>query len=106
MISGEQLPVPQQSAAQVFHLSLAYPLQHDTACFFWIFSAICHFLTAGNMAGIMEVADNMTHNFQKFEPAPRRGEPEAASGGGTRPDYFLVRHAAQLLLHSVWHGKQ
>ncbi len=30
----------------------------------------------GNMAAIMEVADDMTRSFQKFEPAPRRGEPE------------------------------
>jgi len=45
----------------------------------------------GNMAGIMEVSDDMSSSFQKFEPAPRRGEPEAASGGGgSRPDYFLV----------------
>ena len=41
---------------------------------------------AGNMAAIMEVADNMTRAFQKFEPAPRRGEPEISR---QTPDYFL-----------------
>ncbi len=30
----------------------------------------------GNMAAIMEVADDLSKSFQKFEPAPRRGEPE------------------------------
>ena len=38
------------------------------------------------MAAIMEVADNMTRAFQKFEPAPRRGEPEVSR---QTPDYFL-----------------
>lgn len=42
----------------------------------------------GNMAAIMEVADNMTRAFQKFEPAPRRGDPEA-TGSSHTPDYFL-----------------
>ena len=41
---------------------------------------------AGNMAAIMEVADNMSRTFQKFEPAPRRGEPEISR---QTPDYFL-----------------
>lgn len=30
----------------------------------------------GNLAAIMEVSDTMDKAFQKFEPAPRRGEPE------------------------------
>eukprot|EP00798_Chlamydomonas_sp_ICE-L_P017624 gene17624-23965_t len=34
----------------------------------------------------MEVADDLTKSFQKFEPAPRRGEPEV---GRSMPDYFL-----------------
>jgi serine/threonine-protein phosphatase 2A catalytic subunit len=41
---------------------------------------------SGNMAAIMEVADNMSRSFQKFEPAPRRGEPEISR---QTPDYFL-----------------
>ncbi len=32
------------------------------------------------MAAIMEVADDMNRTFQKFEPAPRRGEPEVRAG--------------------------
>lgn len=32
------------------------------------------FLAAGNQAAIMEVSDTMEKAFQKFEPAPRRGE--------------------------------
>jgi hypothetical protein len=41
---------------------------------------------AGNLAAIMEVSENMTKSFQKFEPAPRRGEPEVTR---RTPDYFL-----------------
>lgn len=40
----------------------------------------------GNLAAIMEVSEDMTRNFQKFEPAPRRGEPEPSR---RTPDYFL-----------------
>ena len=32
---------------------------------------------AGNMAAIMEVNESMRKSFLQFEPAPRRGEPEA-----------------------------
>lgn len=55
-----------------------------------IFSAPNYCYRCGNMAAIMEVSDDMSKTFQKFEPAPRRGEPESAqSMAGTRPDYFL-----------------
>mmetsp|Transcript_1068 Transcript_1068/g.1731 ORF Transcript_1068/g.1731 Transcript_1068/m.1731 type:complete len:323 (+) Transcript_1068:143-1111(+) len=56
-----------------------------------IFSAPNYCYRCGNMAAIMEVSDDVvTRTFQKFEPAPRRGEPESgASTLGTRPDYFL-----------------
>lgn len=43
---------------------------------------------AGNLAAIMEVSEGMAKSFQKFEPAPRRGEPEVSR---RTPDYFLVR---------------
>jgi len=51
-----------------------------------IFSAPNYCYRCGNMAAIMEVADDMSRAFQKFEPAPRRGEPEASR---QTPDYFL-----------------
>lgn len=51
-----------------------------------IFSAPNYCYRCGNMAAIMEVADDMSRKFQKFEPAPRRGEPEASR---QTPDYFL-----------------
>jgi len=38
------------------------------------------------MAAIMEVSEDMSRAFQKFEPAPRRGEPEPAR---RQCDYFL-----------------
>jgi serine/threonine-protein phosphatase 2A catalytic subunit len=41
---------------------------------------------AGNLAAIMEVSEGMAKSFQKFEPAPRRGEPEVSR---RTPDYFL-----------------
>lgn len=60
---------------------------------------LAHVGCAGNMAAIMEVSDDMSKSFQKFEPAPRRGEPEsAASMAGTRPDYFLVSLCAVSVL--------
>ena len=37
----------------------------------------CCAARAGNMAAIMEVDEGMRKNFLQFEPAPRRGEPEA-----------------------------
>jgi serine/threonine-protein phosphatase 2A catalytic subunit len=40
----------------------------------------------GNLAAIMEVTENMQKLFQKFEPAPRRGEPDVSR---RTPDYFL-----------------
>ena len=51
-----------------------------------LFLVIVVVAVAGNMAAIMEVADNMSRTFQKFEPAPRRGEPEIIR---QTPDYFL-----------------
>jgi hypothetical protein len=42
----------------------------------------------GNLAALMEVSETMAKSFQKFEPAPRRGEPEASR---RTPDY--VSHA-------------
>ena len=51
-----------------------------------IFSAPNYCYRCGNMAAIMEVADDLTRTFQKFDPAPRRGEPEV---GKNTPDYFL-----------------
>jgi hypothetical protein len=45
-------------------------------------------LLPGNLAAIMEVSEGMAKSFQKFEPAPRRGEPEVSR---RTPDYFLVR---------------
>lgn len=51
-----------------------------------IFSAPNYCYRCGNMAAIMEVADDLTRTFQKFDPAPRRGEPEI---GKQNPDYFL-----------------
>ncbi|GIL56421.1 hypothetical protein Vafri_11790 [Volvox africanus] len=55
-----------------------------------IFSAPNYCYRCGNLAAIMEVSDDMSRTFQKFEPAPRRGEPETVfRAGGTTPDYFL-----------------
>ncbi|MEW5302050.1 MAG: hypothetical protein WDW36_004861 [Sanguina aurantia] len=52
-----------------------------------IFSAPNYCYRCGNQAAIMEVSDTMEKAFQKFEPAPRRGEaPEAYRA---TPDYFL-----------------
>jgi len=42
---------------------------------------------AGNLAALMEVSESMAKSFQKFEPAPRRGEPEAAR---RTPDYVSL----------------
>lgn len=47
---------------------------------------LCRFVSAGNLAAIMEVSESMAKSFQKFEPAPRRGEPEVSR---RTPDYFL-----------------
>lgn len=38
----------------------------------------------GNLAALMEVSEAMSKSFQKFEPAPRRGEPEVSR---RTPDY-------------------
>mmetsp|Transcript_34386 Transcript_34386/g.61989 ORF Transcript_34386/g.61989 Transcript_34386/m.61989 type:complete len:307 (-) Transcript_34386:401-1321(-) len=52
-----------------------------------IFSAPNYCYRCNNLAAIMEVHDNMERTFQKFEPAPRRGEPEVPAR--STPDYFL-----------------
>jgi hypothetical protein len=41
----------------------------------------------------MEVSEGMAKSFQKFEPAPRRGEPEVSR---RTPDYFLVSHTSSM----------
>jgi hypothetical protein len=78
----------------LLHCWLVTPWSGDPQLAAWSSFCMCCLLlrlaAAGNMAAIMEVADDLSRSFQKFEPAPRRGEPESgASTMGTRPDYFL-----------------
>lgn len=51
-----------------------------------IFSAPNYCYRCGNQAGILEVDEYMNLNFQQFDAAPRRGEPEISK---KTPDYFL-----------------
>jgi len=51
-----------------------------------VFSAPNYCYRCGNEAGIMEVDEQMNHNFLVFDPAPRRGEPHVTR---RTPDYFL-----------------
>lgn len=51
-----------------------------------IFSAPNYCYRCGNQAAIMEVDENLGHNFVQFDPAPRRGEPHI---GKPPVDYFL-----------------
>ena len=51
-----------------------------------IFSAPNYCYRCGNQAGILEVDEFMNLNFQQFDAAPRRGEPEISK---KTPDYFL-----------------
>lgn len=51
-----------------------------------IFSAPNYCYRCGNMAAILEVSEDMDKSFQKFDPAPRRGEAEVSR---RTPDYFL-----------------
>lgn len=51
-----------------------------------VFSAPNYCYRCGNLAAILELTEGMGRKFQKFEPAPRRGEPEVAR---KTPDYFL-----------------
>lgn len=51
-----------------------------------IFSAPNYCYRCGNQAAILEVDEFMNLNFQQFDAAPRRGEPEIAK---RTPDYFL-----------------
>jgi serine/threonine-protein phosphatase 2A catalytic subunit len=62
-----------------------YNWSHDQAVV-TVFSAPNYCYRCGNLAALMEVSEAMAKGFQKFEPAPRRGEPEAAR---RTPDYFL-----------------
>lgn len=47
------------------------------------------YASIGNMAAIMEVADDMNRTFQKFEPAPRRGEPEVSWCSASAYPYLM-----------------
>lgn len=51
-----------------------------------IFSAPNYCYRCGNLAGMMEVDENLNYTFQQFDPAPRRGEPSLDK---RTPDYFL-----------------
>jgi len=51
-----------------------------------IFSAPNYCYRCGNQAAIMTLDENMRSNFQKFDPAPRQGEPNITR---RTPDYFL-----------------
>ena len=62
-----------------------YNWSHDKAIV-TIFSAPNYCYRCGNEAGIMEVDEQMNHNFLVFDPAPRRGEPHVTK---RTPDYFL-----------------
>jgi diadenosine tetraphosphatase ApaH/serine/threonine PP2A family protein phosphatase len=58
---------------------------HDQAVV-TVFSAPNYCYRCGNLAAIMEVGEGMGTSFLQFEPAPRRGEPDASR---RTPDYFL-----------------
>ena len=58
---------------------------HDQAVV-TVFSAPNYCYRCGNLAAIMEVGEGLGTSFLQFEPAPRRGEPDAAR---RTPDYFL-----------------
>lgn len=62
-----------------------YEFCHNKNCL-TIFSAPNYCYRCGNVAGIMEVDENMNYNFQTFDPAPRRGEAPITK---YTPDYFL-----------------
>lgn len=51
-----------------------------------IFSAPNYCYRCGNQAGILEVDEQLDHNFLTFDPAPRRGEAHLTK---RTPDYFL-----------------
>lgn len=58
---------------------------HDQAVV-TVFSAPNYCYRCGNLAAVMEVGESLDTAFLQFEPAPRRGEPDAAR---RTPDYFL-----------------
>ena len=58
---------------------------HDQAVV-TVFSAPNYCYRCGNLVAIMEVGEGLGTSFLQFEPAPRRGEPDAAR---RTPDYFL-----------------
>jgi len=51
-----------------------------------VFSAPNYCYRCGNMAAILEIGENMDHNFLQFDPAPRQIEPDMTR---KTPDYFL-----------------
>lgn len=51
-----------------------------------VFSAPNYCYRCGNMAAILEISENMEHNFLQFDPAPRQIEPDTTR---KTPDYFL-----------------
>jgi serine/threonine-protein phosphatase 2A catalytic subunit len=62
-----------------------YNFSHDkNVC--TIFSAPNYCYRCGNLAGLMELDENLNYTFQQFESAPRRGETHVAK---KTPDYFL-----------------
>ena len=58
---------------------------HDQAVV-TVFSAPNYCYRCGNLAAVMEVGEALDTAFLQFEPAPRKGEPDAAR---RTPDYFL-----------------
>ncbi len=66
---------------------------------------LSRFLSAGNMAAIMEVNESMRKSFLQFEPAPRRGEPEARPYARAAciplPSARSARMSPTTLLHSM-----
>lgn len=77
-------------AARAFETPMRLPNQYPPECPFLSLHSptlpVGPFLFPGNLAAIMEVSEAMVKTFQKFEPAPRRGEPEVSR---RTPDYFL-----------------
>ena len=61
-------------------------LGHIIIKFVLFFSAPNYRYRCANEAAIMEVDENVSTNFYKFDSAPRRGEMEVMK---KTPDYFL-----------------
>eukprot|EP00935_MAST-01C_sp_MAST-1C-sp1_P002670 g2670.t1 len=60
---------------------------HHGSALVTIFSAPNYCYRCGNQAAIIEICDNMGYNILRFDPAPRRGEPQMSAGKS--PEYFL-----------------